>query len=111
MRSSEFWCAEHISTGRMGQSTRIFGFSWVLWGFRGIVPKWCCREYLLLGPTETSTTAGSSVYTNDAPVTPARVTKLLDTIRKYLNVRASPSESAREEDHARVTTGWVRPQP
>ena len=34
------------------------------------------------------------VYTNDASVTEVGVTKVLDTVRKYLHVRASPSECA-----------------
>src|ERR1039458_2321061 len=35
-RSSEFWCAEHISTGTTGLSNGISRFYWVLWGFFGI---------------------------------------------------------------------------
>jgi hypothetical protein len=38
------------------------------------------------------TTICCGVYANDAPVTVVGVTKVLETVRKYLNVRASPSE-------------------
>jgi hypothetical protein len=38
----------------------------------------------------TYTTICCGVYANDAPVTPVGVTKVLETVRKYLNMRASP---------------------
>ena len=50
------------------------------------------------------TTTCSGVYTDDDPVTPVGVTKVLDTVRKYLNMRANPSECACEANCEGMTT-------
>ena len=46
--------------------------------------------HLFVGVRHFDTTIRRTVYTNEASVTEVGVTKVLDTVRKYLNVRASP---------------------
>src|ERR1700693_1036778 len=46
LRSSEFRCAEHISTPKVPRSRRIFGFYQVLYLFSGKWPGESCRAAL-----------------------------------------------------------------
>src|SRR5436309_15995989 len=48
LRSSEFWCPEHISTPKMLKSRRISVFFLVLWVFSGISAGWSCRSILYI---------------------------------------------------------------
>src|SRR5271166_4054802 len=87
-RSSVFSCAEHISTGSEGLSKGISRFCWVLCGFSGFHKMWTCIDCLYhvfgssLNPTYSIKRPGQ------APVTRVGVTKVLETVRKYLNGRA-----------------------
>src|ERR1019366_8360240 len=89
-RSSVFWCAEHISNGSAGLSPSITRFCWVLWGFSGFDKIRTCMESLQVVFMQATTTTGSGFYSNRAPVTGMAVTKVLETVRRYLNGCASP---------------------
>src|SRR5208282_1368 len=87
-RSSVFSCAEHIPTGSAGLSQGITRFCWVLWGFSGFQKIWTCCE-CLYDVFNSSSSATYSIKTfGQASVTRVGVTKVLETVRKYLNRRA-----------------------
>src|ERR1700733_4631215 len=69
-RSSEFRCAEHISTPKVPRSRRIFGFYRVLYLFSG---KWLgrsCRSSLYIVFLAGKDTTQCGVYTVGSNVTP-----------------------------------------
>src|SRR6266478_5952187 len=69
LRSSEFWCPEHISTPKMLKSRRISVFFLVLWVFSGISAGWSCRLVLYVVPMTDIHPRGCGVYTigSDSP--------------------------------------------
>src|SRR5271157_5255382 len=87
-RSSVFSCAEHIQTGSAGLSKGISRFCWLLGGFSGFQKIWTCSERLYHVVGSLSNPTYSIKTLDQASVTRVGVTKVLETVRKYLNRRA-----------------------
>src|SRR5215469_12683817 len=85
LRSSEFWCAEHISKGSGGSKAGNTVFCWVFWGFSGNSQNQSCAKRLCLVVCMFMNTTGGRFCRSTLDVIWVGVTKVLETVRKYLN--------------------------
>ncbi len=64
-------------------------FCWVLWGFSGLHNLRTYKRFLYIAIYQGLDPTGSSQAASQALVTQLRVTKVLETVRKYWHGRAT----------------------